>query len=63
MSQSTHLSMAVTPKAVVVTDSHIKFELHLALRRGAFSACEGEVVSVIGAPKTAHCKKFVSGLE
>ncbi len=62
LSQSTHLSKAGTPKAVVVADSHKKFELHYALEGGTVSASVGDVLSDIGAHKIAHCKPFVSVL-
>jgi ABC-type histidine transport system ATPase subunit len=55
--------MAVTPKAVVVTDSHKKFEQHHALKGGKFSAREGDVASVISAPTSARYKAFVSSLK
>jgi ABC-type histidine transport system ATPase subunit len=48
--------MADTPKAVVVADSHKKFELHHALKGGSFFAFSGDVLSDIGAHKITHCK-------
>jgi hypothetical protein len=48
------LSKADTPKAVVAAFFRKKFELYQALKAGTVLACDGEVVSVISALKTAH---------
>jgi hypothetical protein len=54
LSQSMQLSKADTPKAVVAAFFRKKFELYQALKAGTVLACDGEVVSVISALKTAH---------